>query len=64
MKKNIYKRRDILIGASAITAVGVLAACKDEVSGGTPSKPKNQLISQKISYNGEWLLHGLKTFQE
>ena len=34
--KKIYKRRDILVGATAITAAGILVACKDEVSGGTP----------------------------
>ena len=47
--KTIYKRRDILIGASAITAVGVLAACKDNVSGGTPDNPaKSTAISKNI----------------
>ncbi|SVE36110.1 uncharacterized protein METZ01_LOCUS488964, partial [marine metagenome] len=47
--KKIYKRRDILIGASAITAAGLLAACKDEVSGGTPSKPEQSAnVSKSI----------------
>ena len=47
--KHIYKRRDILIGASAITAAGVLAACKDNVSGGTPDNPeKSASISKNI----------------
>ena len=47
--KAIYKRRDILIGASAITAAGVLAACKDNVSGGTPDNPeKSPSISKNI----------------
>ena len=53
MKKNtnkpIFKRRDILIGASAITAAGVLTACKDNVSGGTPENPgQSAAISKNI----------------
>jgi TRAP-type mannitol/chloroaromatic compound transport system substrate-binding protein len=39
--KPIYKRRDILIGASAITVAGVLTACKENVTGGTPKNPEN-----------------------
>ena len=32
-KKPIYKRREILIGASALTAAGVITACKYNVKG-------------------------------
>ena len=48
--KNTFKRRDILLGASAIGAIGVLSACKDEeVKGGTPSKPEKATnISKNI----------------
>ena len=49
-EKKFYKRRDILIGASTVTAIGVLAACKDqEIKGGTPEKPeKASNISKNI----------------
>ena len=48
-KKPIYKRRDILIGASALTAAGVLTACKDNVNGGTPDNPgQSAAISKNI----------------
>ena len=47
--KPIYKRRDILIGATAITAAGVLTACKENISGGTPENPeKSTSISKNI----------------
>ena len=49
IKKPIYKRRDILIGASALTAAGVLTACKDNVNGGTPGSPgQSAAISKNI----------------
>ena len=38
--KPLYKRREILIGASAIGAAGLLTACKDNVDGGTPDNPE------------------------
>ena len=46
-KKPIYKRRDILIGASALTAAGVLTACKDNVNGGTPDNPEQSTAISK-----------------
>jgi len=50
MKKyNKFKRRDILLGASAITASSLLIACKEDINGGTPSKPeKSTFISKNI----------------
>ncbi|MDG2001635.1 MAG: TRAP transporter substrate-binding protein [Alphaproteobacteria bacterium] len=50
MKKyNKFKRRDILLGASAITASSLLIACKEDIKGGTPSKPeKSTFISKNI----------------
>jgi len=48
-KNNIFKRRDILIGASAITASSLLVACKEDIKGGTPSSPeKSASISKNI----------------
>ena len=46
-KKPIYKRREILIGASALTAAGVLTACKDNVNGGTPDNPEQSTAISK-----------------
>ncbi len=38
--KKLFKRRHILIGATALTtAAGLLASCKENVNGGTPEKP-------------------------
>ena len=45
--KPIYKRREILIGATAITAAGVLAACKENVNGGTPENPQKATSTSK-----------------
>ena len=48
MKKyNKFKRRDILLGASAITASGLLLACKEDIKGGTPSKPETSTFISK-----------------
>jgi len=48
MKKyNKFKRRDILLGASAITASGLLVACKEDIKGGTPSKPETSTFISK-----------------
>ena len=50
MKNKIktLKRRELLVGASALTGVGILSACDDNVDGGTPSNPKE---SASISKN-------------
>ena len=47
-KNNKFNRRKILIGASALTTAGLLISCKENVKGGTPSKPEN---STSISKN-------------
>ena len=48
MKKyNKFKRRDILLGATAITASGLLLACKEDIKGGTPSKPETSTFISK-----------------
>ena len=48
MKKyNKFKRRDILLGASAITASSLLVACKEDIKGGTPSKPETSTFISK-----------------
>ena len=48
MKKyNKFKRRDILLGASAITASSLLIACKEDINGGTPSKPEQSTFISK-----------------
>ena len=45
--KPLYKRREILIGASAIGAAGLLTACKDNLDGGTPDNPKKSTAISK-----------------
>ena len=60
--KPIYKRREILIGATAITAAGVLAACKENVNGGTPENPEKATSTLKNIIQGEWLPVGPETF--
>ena len=47
-KIKTLKRRELLVGASALTGVGILSACDDNVDGGTPSNPKE---STSISKN-------------
>ena len=47
--KNKFKRRDILIGATALGTIGALSACKESVNGGTPDNPqKSASISKNI----------------
>ena len=48
--KNIFKRREILVGVSTFGAIGLLASCKDnKIEGGTPAKPKKATnISKNI----------------
>ena len=51
VKKNkLLKRRQVLLGATAITAAaGLLASCKQEVDGGTPDNPaKSAAVSKGI----------------
>jgi TRAP-type mannitol/chloroaromatic compound transport system substrate-binding protein len=44
-----FKRRDILIGVTAIGASNLLIACKENVKGGTPTNPqKSASISKNI----------------
>ena len=38
--KKLFKRRQILIGATALTSAALLAGCKEKVDGGTPDNPK------------------------
>ena len=45
--KPLYKRREILVGATAIGTVGLLTACKDNVDGGTPDNPKKSTAISK-----------------
>ena len=47
-KNNKFNRRKILIGASALTTAGLLISCKENIKGGTPSKPES---STSISKN-------------
>ena len=49
-KKKLFKRRQILVGATALTAAaGLLASCKEQVDGGTPDKPaKSAAVSKGI----------------
>ena len=49
-KKKLLKRRQVLIGATALTAAtGLLASCKENVDGGTPDNPsKSSAISKEI----------------
>ena len=49
-KKKLLKRRQLLIGATALTAAtGLLASCKENVDGGTPDNPsKSSAISKEI----------------
>ena len=37
--KKLFKRRQVLIGATALTSAALLAGCKEEVDGGTPDNP-------------------------
>ena len=46
-KNNKFNRRKILIGASALTTAGLLISCKENVKGGTPSKPENSTYISK-----------------
>jgi len=49
-KKKLFKRRQILVGATALTAAaGLLTSCKEQVDGGTPDKPaKSAAVSKGI----------------
>ena len=47
-KNNKFNRRKILIGASALTTAGLLISCKENIKGGTPTKPES---SPSISKN-------------
>ena len=38
--KKLFKRRQVLIGATALTSAALLAGCKEKVDGGTPDNPK------------------------
>ena len=38
--KKLFKRRQILIGATALTSAALLSGCKEQVDGGTPDNPK------------------------
>ena len=38
--KKLFKRRQILIGATALTSAALLAGCKEQIEGGTPDNPK------------------------
>ena len=47
-KNNKFNRRKILIGATTLTTAGLLISCKENIKGGTPSKPES---STSISKN-------------
>ena len=49
-KKKFLKRRQLLVGATALTAAaGLLASCKEKIDGGTPENPgKSTSISKGI----------------
>ena len=48
--KKLFKRRQILIGATALTSAALLSGCKEQVDGGTPDNPKKSAaISRGIS---------------
>jgi len=47
-KKKLFKRRQVLIGATALTAAaGLLASCKEQIEGGTPDKPAKSTAASK-----------------